>query len=50
MISCDKLKELYIQKRLATYEIARIYNVNRSTVSRWKNLELKLIQSSENLN
>jgi hypothetical protein len=35
MIFCDELKELYIQKRLTTYEIAKIYNVNRTTVSRW---------------
>ena len=35
MIKKEKLVELYIKKRLTTYEIAEIYNVNRSTVSRW---------------
>lgn len=35
MISKNKLQELYIEKRLTTYEIAEMYNVHRKTVSRW---------------
>lgn len=35
MITKDKLKELYIEKRLTTHEVAEIYNVHRKTVSRW---------------
>ena len=34
MISKEKLVELYIDKRLTTYEIAEIYNVNRCTICR----------------
>lgn len=35
MIDKEKLIELYITKRLTTYEIAEMYNVHRKTISSW---------------
>lgn len=31
----EKLIELYLDKKLTTYEIAEVFNVNRKTISRW---------------
>ncbi len=35
MITKEECINLYIDKRLTTYEIAEIYNVNKTTVSKW---------------
>jgi len=35
MIPKEKLIELYVEKRLTTYEIAEIYSLNRTTISKW---------------
>lgn len=35
MISKEKLEELYLNKKLTTYEIAEMYDVHRATVGKW---------------